>query len=354
MVEKTKIACPNCDKKISSKAIFCPKCGQKQGNTKVKMKDLLWKLWVTTVHLDSRVLRTFGRLFIPAQLTKDYFAGKQKKYFHPIQLFFLVLFFVFLSVSVFKNKKTNTQTFQAFQIFERIDAKYVTGQMDMRDSLRHYRDSLPPQWQTQDIRDAVDSLLSIPIPSAPTLTDSLSIGEHIPFTDTVYRFSQYDLLHQTPDSILNRYQINNWWDRLIIKQAIRSGLQSEEFNRFWAGTLSWSFLVVIAVVAFWLKLLYIRQKRYYVEHFLLILHLQVGLFATFIVALILKGGLHFPKAIALLILAWLFIGYFIGFKRYYQQSYLKTFIKFILFFVIYLFSFIVILLVSQGVAILFF
>jgi predicted amidophosphoribosyltransferase len=60
-----KIVCPNCEKKMPEKAVFCPKCGQKTATAKVRLRDLLWKLWMTTFHLDNKFFRAIFHLAIP-------------------------------------------------------------------------------------------------------------------------------------------------------------------------------------------------------------------------------------------------------------------------------------------------
>ena len=348
--EKPKVCCPNCDKRISAKAEFCPKCGQKQGITKVTMSSLLWKLWVTTIHLEGRFLRTLLRLFRPGQLTVDYFAGKQKRYTHPLQLYFLVLFFVFLIVSLFK--KPNKNDFQLFQLFT-THPEYIKGQQDMLDSLMVYRDTaVALRYSSAEARTALDSLLSFRVQRDDE--DSISVN----FVDrpdgTTLQFSRRDVIHLPVDSLLTRYGVTRWADRLIARQVVRSGTQSGEFTRYWAGMLSWTFLSLAAVMAVWLKLLYWRQKKFYVEHFVLMLHLQTGVFAVFALSLILRKILFLPKIVGLLFVLWMLLSYYWGFKHYYQQSHGKTILKSLLFHLLHAVSLIFIFIASMGVAVLLF
>ncbi len=345
-----KIICPNCDKKISQKAIFCPKCGQKQSATKVRMRDFLWKLWVTTFHLDSRGLRTLWGVLSPGKLTLAYFAGKQKKYFHPIQFFFITLFLLLLVVSIVTRNRENP--FQLIQFFGDKEPAYVKAQIDMRDSLVKYRDSLPAAWRTINYSKPVDSLIRAVTQKIETQqSDSFSMN----FFNCSYAIAYTDMLRLEPDSLMQYYQVKPGMDRFLIGQALRSGLHGQELTQFWVRSLSWSALVLIAVMAFWLKLLYWRQKRYFVEHFVLMLHLQTGFLVVMTLSIILRNWLHFPKNfIAFLVITWFTLGYFIAFKRYYKQGNRKTLLKWMAFYFLYFFSFFLVFIGSMVVSMLLF
>lgn len=344
-----KIICPNCEKKISAKALFCPKCGQKQSATKVRMRDFLWKLWVTTFHLDSRGLRSLWGVLSPGKLTLAYFAGKQKKYFHPIQFFFVTLFLLFLTISFGTKSKQNP--FKIVQFFDGQEPAYIKAQIDMRDSLIKYRNALPTAWNTPAYSKPVDSLIRVVTEKIATpQSDSFSMD----LLNCSYAIAYTDILRLEPDSVLHYYQVKPGFDRFLVRQALRSGLNSQELTTFWVGSFSWSALVLIAVMSFWLKVLYRKQNRFFVEHFVLLLHLQTGFVVVLLLSYILKRWLYFPKYIGFLCIIWLILGYFIAFKRYYRQTYLKTFLKWILFLLLFAVSFIIVFVGSMAVSVLLF
>jgi len=313
------------------------------------MGHFLWRLWMSTFHLDSRVLRTFAGVVSPGKLTLAYFAGKQKKYFHPIQFFFVVLFFLVLSVSYLRSDKSSS--FRILQFFGTKEPEYVKGQMDMRDSMLKFCDSLPETWRTPVTVKAIDSLSRKAITSdAPTVADS----SHFSFFHEKYAIADADILRLEPDSLMQFYRLQPGFDRFLIKQIIRSGLHNQELSRFWIGTLSWSLLALIAVMAGWLKLLHIRRRRYFVEHFVLMLHMQTGLMVMLILGVWLRWMLDSTVPIAMLTFGWLTVGYMIAFYRYYKQSFLKTFVKGTIFGFLYFVSLLLVVTGSLAVAILLF
>ena len=351
---KKKVICGNCEKRISEKAVFCPKCGQKQANSKVRMRDFLWKLWMTTFHLDSRVLRTIAAAFVPGKLTMAYFAGKQKKYFHPVQFFFIALFFVVVANGYFNKNKT-TNNFSIVKILAVEDGEKLKDRIAMRDSLEMYRDPIPVEWKTGNTALAFDSILRL-YSTRQLVKDSDSLDVSlIPIQNAAgdsYMLAYKDIFSMQEDSLLQYYQVEPGIDQFCIRQVMRSGLHDKDLNRFWFGSISWSMLVLIGVMAAWLKLLYRRQRRYFVEHFVLLLHLQTGMLLTILSVFILKNTILPYKWIGFLLPIWLTVGYFITFKRYYQQGYLKTFLKWFIYQVLFLISFQLVLLGSMFAAVL--
>ena len=215
----------------------------------------------------------------------------------------------------------------------------------MRDSMLQFCDSLPETWRTPVTIKAIDSLSRKAITSdAPTVADSSNFS----FFHQQYVIADADILRLETDSLMNFYQVQSGFDRFLIKQIIRSGLHSQELSRFWIGTLSWSLLALIAVMAGWLKLLYIRRRRYFVEHFVLMLHMQTGLMVMLILGVWLRWLFDSTGPIITLVFSWMTVGYMIAFYRYYKQSFLKTFVKGTIFGFLYLVS--IILVVTGSLA----
>lgn len=89
--------CSNCGSAIS--LTYCSACGQKWFDPeRVTVLSLLKELAQKLLSVDSRWLRTIVPLLIrPGFLTKEYLAGRQRRYVKPLSLFITVnvLFFLF-------------------------------------------------------------------------------------------------------------------------------------------------------------------------------------------------------------------------------------------------------------------
>lgn len=350
-VKVPKKICPNCEKKLGRKDDYCPHCGQKQTATKVKMSDVLWKLWTTTFHLDNKFLRTMRYLFVPGKLTIEYFSGRQKRYYHPVQFYFVTLFFLVLVIS-FRNRNREVAP-QLINLFPTANQQFFNGQVGLRDSLRMALDtsrrlSLSPAANRQ-LATLIDAAMNDRVFNL--LEDTLDLQ----FWKGNYLFAFPEVMRLPVDSLLKKQKVEHPLDRWLAKQALRGAVQPEKLNSFWVGSVSWVLLVLVGVMAGWLKLLYWRHNRYFVEHFVFLLHLQTGLLMAVLITVLLRTLIPAtPKNLAAIIVLWPTLGYWLGLKRYYGQSFWRTTWKFIGFQFLYLISLILVAATSVGLAILFF
>jgi hypothetical protein len=81
--------------------------------------------------------------------------------------------------------------------------------------------------------------------------------------------------------------------------------------------------VLLPLYAFLLKLVYIRRKRFYVEHFVFALHLHAFMFLLFTVMLLLRSVDFLPGVLFL----WMCLYSWIAMKRVYGQGWFKTTVK---------------------------
>ena len=127
---------------------------------------------------------------------------------------------------------------------------------------------------------------------------------------------------------------------MALRQFIKAARDVKSLNNFIYANLTWLFIALIPIFGLWMKLLYIRRKRYYLEHFVFLLHLFSGVIILAAVTLLI-GEVEELKNYALgFIVALVVIFPFLAFKRYYGQSTFKTLIKFILLGIFFLLSFI--------------
>jgi hypothetical protein len=138
-----------------------------------------------------------------------------------------------------------------------------------------------------------------------------------------------DLMELPVDSLLAKYHVTNFWDRLFLTRSVKmmkGGIN--EFLQYMFGNVIWMLLVLMPLMALVLKLLYIRKPFLYYEHFVFNLHVHV---ASFVIGFLCLAFTKTPPnwLIALALIA-LFIYPFIAMKRVYKQGLLKTGIKYTL------------------------
>jgi hypothetical protein len=119
---------------------------------------------------------------------------------------------------------------------------------------------------------------------------------------------------------------------------MEQGEALEEVARTALGYVPTVMFVLLPIFAGVLKLLYVRQRRYYAEHMIFLLHTHAFVFVVFTVLLArgwlfgwmgaLLGWTWLTPAIVTLLLGWALVYIYLAMKRVYGQGWLKTFLKY--------------------------
>jgi hypothetical protein len=350
--------CRNCYHPLPYKAKYCAHCGQKDTDGRIGMRSLLGRLWNNTFHLEGKFIRTSWQLFIPGKVTLEFFKGKQERYPHPIRLFAIVMFlFLFLLNSMLKDReskrdwavfspndeKTNEavdtiQKEKPFSLYEEL--KYSAMLYDMRQDYEH----LPKAWHTPQTTQVVDSLFLAfenRYGLEHKVLDTL-LQEGLDSTGFGFngiRIASLDLVRYGPEEIIERYHITEWYDKLLVRQGIKSYKTPDALGHAYVGSLTWTILALIAIMSGFLALLYRSQKRYYVEHFIFLLHFHTGAMLLLLLTILGDRWGIWGKDI----IVWAAIlpmpGMYLAMLRFYGQGWLKTFVKWCLYSFTYVFAF---------------
>lgn len=338
--------CRNCYYPLPYKAKFCAHCGQKNTDGKVKLSDMLWRFWNSAFHLEGKFLRMVWQLLIPGKVTLAYFQGKHKRYPHPVQFFLLVMFFllVYISKKIDQNEGLN--------LTGKINLEHARVKIGLLEDMRFVRDSLlQEQTLPKASIAAMDSLIS-----ATVLRNQLAEVENdsfhtlLPFKISI---ANKDMAEMPIDSLCRYYQITGFWERWVLGQIVKSGKNSQSLYRFFLGASSWTLLVVIGIMSFFLYIVKLGRGFRYVEHFILLLHLVSGLmFLILLIALSQKlyKGLLSPVIIPL----WFAFGIFRAFKLYYNRGWWSTFALWFVFCFLFLLTALITFLLSLLVSIMIF
>jgi hypothetical protein len=344
--------CKNCFYPLPYQAKFCAHCGQRDTDGKVSMRDFFLRVWNTTFHLESKFLRMVWQLLIPGKVTIEYFKGKQKRYPHPLQFFLIVMFFVLFYVSKQIGKTENEQIsmFGWTNNFEE-----TKGKLTLIEHIKNNIDSLPSNLRAPQQRQAIDSLIGfteIKEQLTRVYHDSLTVFSPIPpFHQTV--IAEEDALNCTIDSISRKYKIESWAERLVLQQRIKTGKDQKSLLRFYVGSSTWTILVLIGIMAGFLGFQFRKQKRLYVEHFVLLLHTMSGFLFLLMVLTLLKKGFYLPVKTNWSFW-WLWLGLLWAIKRYYGLSWWISIRKWLVFSFVYLVCFVLVFAGSMGVGLLLF
>lgn len=384
LVEKPpKSRCKNCGEKLSRSGKFCPHCGQKDFDGRVRMRDLLSKFFSNLTHLDGKFVKMCWHLLIPAKVTTEYFNGRIKRYPHPVQFFFIVMFFFLLLFSGkfdgarldSTNGNFSLQVGGADSTMNRELARILSekGLMEVLseyESTKKYQtniDSLPATWQTPEVRLAVDSLvrkIDGPLIQAARylLNGGNVVSQDSASQDSIYLSllftGQYiatkDLVELTPDSIIKRYQVTSWEEKVMLRQGIKSLHDPKSLVKRYIGSFAWTILVLIALMSLLLYLMYWKSGRYYVEHFIFTMHQQSGAFMLLTLLFAFNDYILEVDWLGLPVIAWIGVSLLLAMKRFYRQSWHWTIFKWLVFCALYLLGLVVVFIATLLVVIIVF
>lgn len=279
--------CPNCGTPVDDQ--FCPRCGQRNAPRVISLRRMLAEVVEDQLSVNAAFPRTMGALFFrPGHLTREYVSGRIVRYIPPFRLYLVasLVFFVILSFVV------NT------------DAIWTEANAEMRaDSARAAGAATAAADSADDDEENGDgSNLNLNVDTANASRLMLPLARRLQ--------QQQDRINALPPR--------------------------EALELFLDGVVSTAPKVVfllLPVFAAILKLLYVRKKRLYVEHFVFALHLHAFAFALATIALVVGEEVLSAAVFPVLLLVYLFV----AMKKVYAQGWFITAVKYASLLFVYLF-----------------
>lgn len=319
--------CRNCHFPLPRYGQYCSHCGQQYTDGRVTVGELMRDFFVNVLNLDNKLWRTWRALLSPGKLTRHYFQGKQVRYVAPLRLFFIMalVFFAVLGIAGLDQLEGGI----AENIRENERDHYYGAFLDR---LRRGKDSI-----AQAFPHAEEGLDSLYGRLHAGYGDSTSIGMDLEFGKEweldALRVAEKDLATYSTDSLLNLYQVDDFWQRLHIRQYLRITREGTNFTSFILGKMVWMLLLLMPALALVLKLLYIRRRRYFVEHLIYLFHTHAFAFLALSLLILFDHYFEGPTFLTLLYLltfGGLYVYFFVAQKRVYQQGWMKTWVKYTL------------------------
>ncbi len=320
--------CANCHYPLPDYGKFCSNCGQKFTDGRIPLFALISDFIDSVFNLDSRFFRTLAAILIPGKLTNDYFSGRQRRYASPARLFFVSAILHFAALGLILGPVLERQ------LGENNRLEQAHRNIFMQD-LDRSKDTISLKFRDrQTARAVIDTLLK---KFEYEGNDSITIASFSPFSGRgmdQHQIAYRDLYSKHPDSLVTDYKVEGFWEELTFKQIIKLNKDEKNFTNYAIGKLIWMVVLMMPALAFILKILYIRRKRYFVEHLVFSFHYHA--FAFLVVALTLlfyslgnQAQDDSQDVVLTVILPILILFYlFFAMKRVYKQGYIKTFFKF--------------------------
>jgi hypothetical protein len=284
--------CAGCGARLLGR--FCASCGQRAGTRVLSLRMLLSDYLDDQFSLNTTLPRTLGSLFFkPGHLTREFLRERVSPYVPPFRLYLVTSLIFFLLVSLRAEPGT-------LDVSDRAELDSVRAEIQDSIAARTARG--------EELGERVGVFFD---PTQENWADSVSVNLGNDALNRLVKARLQALGRLPPDEAMQRVM-----------------------DGFVATTPKVMFFL-LPFYAFLLKLLYIRSKRFYVEHFVFSLHGHAFAFSLFVVLMLaaLAPGEGLGDWMGLLIgvsLLWLMVYYWVALKRVYQQGWFKTTVKWLL------------------------
>ncbi len=327
--------CLNCGHPFFGQENFCSDCGQKNKGSLLTFGNFIYEVFNGLFSWDAKFWKTIVPLLIsPGYVSKEYVEGKRAKYSNPFRFYLTVSIIFFLILGL-------TSTFSGFNLLQKEKTTTSSEKEVETDSIKK---EVIDDLKKKGIIDLQGGeILTKPLYSIKT-TNKIGIINHINLSKIVRLVEfqkKYPKIHvdDALDSLkIKKTFLNRFW--FTRAKTINSFLKNknEGEKKFLKQMMSYSSIslfILLPLFALFLKLIYIRKKRTYVEHLVFTFHVQTVFFllsSIFYIIVLFKGVEKIAFVLSGLFLVYLFL----AMKKFYNQNYFKTSIKFILANIIFL------------------
>jgi hypothetical protein len=354
--------CLNCGFEFHSINNYCPQCGQENDDKRKSLRSFIRDFWDDLLQIDNNFFRSIiPFLFKPGKLTNEYNAGRRRYYVAPIRMYliFSFLYFFLIAFEIKKNtsgsneftdkslaemaKSGNQKTYNLDTTLRNVDI--------VKKSVENLQKNNPKQAKEKKAKDS-------------TKVKEYGINTGFRFNGIFIRNISANALMEmaksgkTENQILDSLKIEKgFWTRLELRQMIRLGNATPAMIlQSIMEKIPIMMFFLLPMFALFLKLMYIRSRRYYVEHLIFTLHLQSFSFFMFIFLLIffeLFETFYDGSVLMISLLLLTFYAYK-SFRNVYKQNRFKTIVKMIILGNLYVFSLLILFLMTVIAGLLFF
>jgi hypothetical protein len=278
--------CENCGAALTGP--YCANCGQPAIDYHRSFGTILFDAADAFFNLDARFFTTFALLFAkPWRLTNDFLAGKRQRFVHPLRVYLMASLAFFLLIKELNLNKPHQPP----------KSRHTVGMVGKKNTV------MPGATVT-------------PSPTEAAEDESLS-----------FQISPSDEKTMPP------------WARWLKARAEEkigpAGVRGDRFLQALIDNLPYMVLVCIPIFSIVLKLLYIRKRRFYIEHLIFALHTHAFVFLATVVIIgigfFLEWKLpHLTGLVCTLLSFTVVAELLLAIKRVYRQNWFATLFKFVL------------------------
>jgi hypothetical protein len=336
------LQCANCG--VLMQGEFCQACGQSIHSVVRPMHHMVEDTLDMVFHVDGRIVHTLPPLlYRPGFLTMEYLAGRRQRYVAPFRLMFVLCLLAFFVchlavdhfISIDTTASAGTGDFAKDPSAEAVRAHYeqMRKDFDTPPADSKPRANAPRKRLSTEFDHANHRLAQLG--AAPLENPAIDSGNFKP--EQVH----LSWLTEGMNASLNRSIGKGMANLSEMSNDGEAGAEARE--RLFAGmfaVLPQTMFILIPAFALLLKLVYLFQRRLYMEHLIVALHGHAFVFLAVLLGmpLVLLRGWLLPHAawtatllqlLSWALLLWVPIYLLIMQKRVYRQGWLMTTVKYL-------------------------
>ena len=376
--------CENCGAPLAGE--FCSQCGQHAIDYRRSIFRVLLDAADSFLNWDTKFLHSLNQLLIrPWQLTNDFNAGRRARYVHPLRLYLIASIVFFLlargidwesqgpiqltaedrtELAASLNKMVSTDSplspeershveIARMKLAEAQGALTKQERDELKKAFRTYiRSNVVRKQLSGDERAKMATMMArlpripdiampeVPAPVIPPPTSESTIVPHpvvppmppVMATATPTRDTPFHFTMGAPGEKKSPFAI--WLEKQVKEKIGEDGARAKLFLETLRSNIPAMMLCCIPLFAFILKILYIRQGRFYVEHLVYALHIHTFLYVSVIITslAVMAANRTVPVLggwITGLMSFAIFVQIFLSIRRVYRQGWFMTMIKFL-------------------------
>lgn len=312
--------CRNCEHPLAeSAANFCPQCGQDTLNHPPTFWEFVHEFITHYVALEGKLWKTLALLFFkPAELTREYRAGRKLRYISPLRLYITASFLFFLVVKIAgwgSLVNVNIQNDPAKK--EEVAAALDVAKKEIAASLKEAKEEIAV---AADKTDAEKEKIKVELARAESV---LGIAVNKAATDGKPAGDVDDSsaikMDCGPDEAACSWfkqRLKNKWDgrsRADIFRELKSSVM---------GNIPYALFMLLPLFALMTKIIYVNRNLYFGEHMVYALHVHAFTFFVLLLMAIL------PASVGGVIMVAALVYYFIAMQRFFGGRWWATALRY--------------------------
>jgi hypothetical protein len=317
--------CRNCGDPTRGR--FCPSCGQRKVEMRASLRVIIGDVVQDELLLNRATPRTLAALlFRPGHLTDEYIRGRMARYIPPLRLYLVASIVFFLMVSFVGLRALDRAPMS--ELVSVGDADSARAELvEQRAQLEAVDTTALPEAGRVVVRLAMDNNARA-LAALDDTTGAVPGGTVAGLVRRARGDSPAMTVGMQPWAEQIQVQTGNpWLQGVIDRKLAQVGhlSQRDAVRAVLSDMLDYAphlVFVLLPVFALLLKILYLRRRRYYAEHFTFALHVHAFFFVMFTIMFLLPwDNVNGPLILWMAAYVWL------AMKRVYGQGWFRTTVK---------------------------